>query len=773
MKSFIFYSVLFIISSIQYANAQSSDWCITGQLINSSTGEPISSAHVSTTDGKCGTVSNNSGQFKLCGLKQQSVRISFSHMAFEYQELIVHIKQSKNLKIDLNLKIYNTKDVQVIANNASMVKNYIPGKMTLKKSEIMALPVFMGSPDVLRGLQLLPGMQSVSEGNSGIYVRGGSPGQNFVLFDDIELMNPTHLMGIYSVFNPLLTQKVDFFKGNAPIHQSSRLASSIIVSTRDNKEGDYNWEGNFGNIVSNLTYNGLSKNKKWYFSTGVRRSYLDVLSAMAKPFLKDDDNYFEQNNYTFYDWNGKVRYRSGKSLLALTWYIGQDDFQMESVKKDIKSFSKWGNKGAALSWRYMFTPLLNMKNSLDYSGYKSDFGAVTSDGDMRFKTDYQQARFRSDYTFDYKRNLIRWGGELIYYQITPQNIEVSEYENSQLKLNKYNSLAVKLYGSNHVKINEFLSVYGALALNYYQLIDQKTEEGNKDNIREGLWIPNVVGSVNYNPNESSSLKVSYAYNSQNIHLASIASIPLPTDVWMPSTANLPHEEGHQLTLGYFKNWSNKKLQFGTEFFCKKMDNQLLLSVNVDQDEDVAFEDNFFKGEGLSYGCELYLKKQSGQLAYTLAYTLGWTKQRFPDINNGKWHDAKYDRRHDLNVTATYILNKWIDFGAVFIYASGNKATLPTGRYWLMGNVANDYVGVNNFRMPAYHRLDVSMNYKLKTELFKESILNFSIINLYSRSNPYYIYYKIEEGQENYDLSVKSKQMSLFPIMPSVSWRFKF
>ncbi len=773
MKSFIFCLILAIVLNIQNASAQSSNWCITGIIVNSDTGNPIPSAHVLTVNGVHGTVSNIKGQFKICGLTQKSVRIGIGHTSFEYQELIIYKEDTKDLYIRLNLKVYNTKEVQVVANSASIVKNYIPGKMTLRKAEVLALPSFMGSPDVLRGLQLMPGMQSVSEGNSGIFVRGGSPGQNFVLFDNIELMNPTHLMGIYSVFNPLLTQKVDFYKGNAPIHQSSRLASSIIVSTRNNKEGDSNWEGNIGNIVTNLTYNGESKNKKWYFSTGVRRSYLDVLGAMVKPFLKDDDNYFKKNNYTFYDWNGKLRYKSANSLLSLTWYLGQDDFRMTSRKGDIHSFSKWGNKGVALSWRTMITPLISMKNSFDYTAYNSDFGAITSDGDLRFKTDYGQTRFRSDYTFVFKRSLIRWGVELIKYQITPQNIEFSEYENSQIKLNKYNSLAAKLYGSNYVNINENWSVYGALALNYYQLLNQETEEGNKENTNEGFWIPNIVATLNYNPTERSSFKASYAYNSQNIHLASIASIPLPTDVWMPSTKNLPHEQAHQLTFGYFKDWTDKKLQLGAEAFGKTMNHQLLLSANIDQDKEVAFEDNFLQGKGISYGCELYFKKQVGHLAYTLAYTLAWAKQRFLDINNGKWHDAKYDRRHDLNITTTYALNNRIDFGAVFIYATGNKATLATGRYWLMGSITNDYAGVNNYRMPAYHRLDVSMNYKLKSNTFKESILNFSIINLYSRSNPYYIYYEVRNGQENYDLSIKAKQMSLFPIMPSVSWRFKF
>jgi len=754
-------------------NAQSDAWCLTGQVIDKDRGEAIPAVHITIADGRKGCVSDVNGKFSLCGITQDTIRITVGHTAFENKQLTVSKLQAKDLIVRLNFKVYSTKEVQIKGASTSIVKSYIPGKLTLKKAEILAVPAFMGSPDVLRGLQLLPGMQSVSEGNSGIYVRGGSPGQNYVLFDDIELMNPTHLMGVYSVFNPLLTDKVEFYKGNAPIHQSSRLASSIIVSTRNNKEDESNWAGNIGNIVTNLTYNGLSKNKKWYFSTGIRRSYLDVLSYMAKPFLKDDENYFEQNNYTFYDWNGKLRYRSGKNTLALTWYLGQDDFQMESKKNAITSFSQWGNQGMALSWKHLIKPSLSMKNNVDYSGYNSDFGANTAEGNMRFKTDFQQIRFRNDFTYEHDQHLMRWGGELIRYHITPQNIEVSEFESSQMKLNNYTSLAVKLYYSNHYQINERWSVYGAVALNYYQLRTTETEEGTIAEADQGIWTPNGTASLNYHPTKASSFKASYAYNSQNIHLASIASIPLPSDVWMPSTANLPPEQGHQMTMGYFKSWPEKQVQFGVEGYAKVMDNQLLLKVNVDQVEVESFEDNFLKGEGRAYGSEFYFKKQAGKVNYTLGYTLGWTQQRFSAINNGHWHDAKYDRRHDLNALATYQLNKRIDFGAVFIFASGNKATLPTGRYWLMGSIANDYAGVNNFRMPSYHRMDVSMNYKLKSKLFKESILNFSIINLYSRSNPYYIYYKIEEGQQDYELSIKAKQVSLFPIMPSVSWRFKF
>ena len=773
MKYHFLYISLLLFVGINSVFAQSERRCVRGKVIDCAEGKPIPSVHITTADGRRGTVSDVNGEFELCGFTQDTIRLIIGHTAFEQRELSIVKGDSKDLLIRLNFKMYSAKEVQVTATDASIVKGSIPGKLTLKKAEILAIPAFMGSPDVLRGLQLLPGMQSVSEGNSGIYVRGGSPGQNYVLFDDIELMNPTHLMGVYSIFNPLLTDKVEFYKGNAPIHLSSRLASSIIVNTRNHKEDESNWAGNIGNIASNLTYNGVSKNKKWYTGIGVRRSYLDVQAYMAKPFLKDEENYFEQNNYAFYDLNGKLRYHSGNHTFALTWYLGQDDFRMVNQKNAIESFSKWGNQGAALSWKSVLKPSLSMKNSMDYSGYRSDFGANMREENLRFKTDYRQVRLRNDFTLERKKNLIRWGAELTQYHITPQNIEVSEFENSQTKLNNYTSLAAKVYAANHYRINEQWSVYGALALNYYQLFGQETEEGRLHDDNKGLWLPDALVSLNYYPDKTSSFKTSYARNSQNIHLASIASIPLPSDVWMPSTPNLEPERGHQFTIGYFKSWFDRQLQLGVEGYAKVMNHQLLLKVNVDQTEVASFEDNFLKGEGMACGSEFFLKKQADKMSYTLGYTLGWTRQRFPAVNEGRWHDAKYDRRHDLNAMAAYRLNRRIDFGAVFIFASGNKATLPTGRYWLMGNIANDYAGGNNFRMPSYHRLDVSMNYKLKSKIFKASALNFSIINLYSRSNAYYIYYKIEKGRKDYELNIQAMQVSLFPIMPSLSWRFKF
>ena len=754
--------------------SQNVDRCITGKVSDIETGEPIPFVHVATLDLTEGTVTDNNGYFKLCIDSNDSVQIRFFHTAFQTYTTLVDPTGMVELIIKLKTKAYQTEEVTIKGNKQTMVKALVPGKIKLEQKDILLTPTLLGSPDLVRTLQLMPGIQSVNEGNSGIYVRGGSPGHNYIVFDDIELMNPSHLMGIYSVFNPLLVDVVDFYKGNAPVHLSSRLASSIVVKSRTKKDTAYNWSGNVGNISSNLVYQGQTKNKKWYFDAGLRRSYLEVLQEAARPFIKDEDNYFKNNKFNFYDFNGKIKYQGRSSSLTLAWYKGGDVFKFSDKGRAVSLNNNWGNEGASLIWRSVLSDNLSMKNAVSYSSYKSSLKVDFVDQDLKFKTDYRHVQYKNDFLYPKGRNTLRWGAYVTHKYVSPQDVDISLNSNNSSAFNSYKHLSVKLPASNRFVANDKLSLYLGGAIEYYKLLqkDQKGQSGStKKDESDFLW--NAVAIADYKLSSDRSVKSSYSYVSQIIHLTSVASIPLPSDIWMPATDKVPAEIGHQFTLGYFKEVEKWDLEFGVEAYGKYTDNTLMLKVNVEQEEVGDFEDSFFKGKAKAWGTEFSLKKNGSDYQAQLSYTLGFVRQKFDDINQGAWHDAKYDRRHDLNVLASYRVNERMELGSSFVFATGNKATLPKGRYWMMGDIANDYEGVNNYRMPVYHRWDLSLNYHLKSKRFHESILNFSLINVLNRSNPYFVYYHIDEGNMTYELTIKARQVSLFPIMPSLSWRFKF
>ncbi|WP_282039676.1 TonB-dependent receptor [Saccharicrinis aurantiacus] len=763
----IILSISFFICINSYTYAQS-NWCLRGQVIDANTNESIPGAYIATIDLKNAAPSNKTGQFKLCHLKSDSVKLIVSHTSYNaiYPTII---KNKKAIIFKLTPKDYKTQEVTVTAQRSNLVKSYVPGKLSLNSEDILLSPALLGAPDVIKTLQLLPGIQSVNEGNSGIYVRGGSPGQNYVVFDGIELMNPSHIMGIFSVFNPNLTNSVDFYKGNAPVHQSMRLASSIIVSTKDEKSEGYNWSGNIGNISSNLSYHGQSKNKRWFFSSGIRRSYIELLKFATKPLLSDENNYFDNNNYYFFDFNGKVKYQTRKDKVQFTWYYGNDKFSMTNPSINFNGNSNWSNAGASLLWNRKLSDTSGFNTGFDYTSYYSYFSTTMNNELMYFKTRLNQLQHKLDYYKQANKHLFRIGSRIKYGEYTPQDIKYNIQSVPISQTDNYNNLSTQIYFSNHYSISEKWDAYFGLRYEHYGLIDNNSSSLLKE---QSNHINSVI-TLSYFINKQTSIKASHAYTAQNIHLASMASIPLPTDVWMPATERLPHEKGHQATIGIFKDLAQSKYEFGIEFYGKSIDNQLLLNPNIDGDESLHFEDNFFIGKGLGYGAEFLFKKNRGKTRATLSYTLGQMKQQFPNMNSGEWFNAKYDRRHDVNIVLTHKPNKRFDYGLVFMYATGNTATLPKGRYFMMGNIANDYSSINNYRMPAYHRLDLSMNYYIESNIFHESVLNFSIINIYNRSNPYFIYFETQKGDQNYDMSINAKQSSFFPIVPSISWRYKF
>ena len=658
-----------------------------------------------------------------------------------------------------------------MAKRPTLAQRNQTGIHTISHKEILSTPALLGEPDVLQTLKQLPGIQSGNEGNSGLYIRGGSAGHNYVSLDDIELLNPSHVMGLFSVFNPLLTHSVDIYKGTTPIHLNSRQAASIIVNT-PNSRAPTNWSGNIGNVASNLTYNGTSSNKKWYWHAGARRSFTELFGEAASLFISEDKNYFKQNHYRFYDFNTKIRYAAANHSIALSLYKGSDKFDIN--QQILNSILNWGNMGASLVYSTRLGNNLWLKNCLNYTEYTSNFSASMPAGDIDLSSKYKHYRTNLTFLWHTNKHLLRWGIKATHYTFSPQKLHLTLSGSANNAEYNYHSIDGNIFFSDAITVSDKCTLYTGATLGYYNLyhIQQAITNTTSYPTTNQYYISPQI-NITYKPQPHLALKAAYNFNKQYLHYATIAAIPIPSDIWMPATRNLKPEYGHQMSFGAFKDLHLLNGEIGVDIYGKRTYNQLILTVNTDNKMVDTFDDNFKIGEGYAYGFELLFKGEIKHINTQLSYTLAKVKQRFNALNSGDWFDAVHDKRHDLTITLSYPINKRLTLNSAFNYTTGNKATLPTGWHLMMGDIANDYTAINNYRMPSYHRLDLSLDYHLTPKYFKASILNISIINVYNHANPFFIYYETEESENKYELAIKGKQVSLFPILPSVSWRFKF
>ncbi|MDD4922368.1 MAG: TonB-dependent receptor [Bacteroidales bacterium] len=674
------------------------------------------------------------------------------------------------------IKTVNMKEVVVSDDQQSRISSSFPGKDLITAKEIQSIPTLLGEADVMRAVRLLPGVQSVSEGNSGVYVRGGSAGQNLFILDDMELLNPSHLMGIYSAFNPLTTREVDVYKGNAPVNIQGRLSSTIEVHSIIPGIENQGFEINLGNISSSISMIQQSKDGKFDIILGYRRSYLDALGWGASLFIPDSKNYFKQNKYIFYDFNGKVNARlSDKTKLSISWYSGKDQFSYDNTDLEYRAKTDWGNKSAVLQLRHVPNTSNTIKSSVAYNSTFSGFDGELIANTLVFSSFFEQMQQKNQWEHRWGNHLLHTGLEFFGQQSTPVDMAMSYLSDTTLRHHSFYNAGVSAYvGDYYFAPSRKYQIYAGVRTTVDAPIGPYTYGETsyaKNKIIKAWYTFSPVVSLSLFPKEGHSMKVSCSFNEQNLHLASLSSIPLPNDLWAPSSPRLHPETSDQLTVGYYK--TTDFFDFSVEAYGKYMKHLLIFNVITDNSTNQGFEDQFFRGKGLAYGVDFSLRKKTGIFTGSLKYSLSRSKRSFPMIMDGEWFNDKNDRPHDLSLTIGYTPNKKWDFSALWVFASGNNMTLPSGRWWMMGQIMNDYDNFNGFRFPPYHRLDLSANWHLKTKHLKESVLNFSIINAYNHANPYYAYFKVFMGNNQYNLDVKSYQISLFPIMPSVSWKFKF
>lgn len=766
---------------------------LSGYVRDAGNGETLLGASVYLPNNKSIGTSTNLYGFYSITMPTGTYTVEVSFLGYNTQQATVTLTQNQTLNIDLLESGVIFEDAVVITSTRQdqNVKDTDMGRMDLSIETIKSLPALGGEVDVIRAIQLMPGVKGSGDVSSGLYVRGGGPDQNLVLLDEAVVYNIGHLFGFFSVFNSDAIKNNTLYKGSMPAEYGGRLSSVLDVTMKDGNNKTFGVAGGIGNIASRLTIEGPIQKDKSSFLVSGRRTYADVL---ARPFLKGTD--FEGNGYYFYDLNLKANYRfSDKDRVFLSGYFGRDVFNFKSTD-GFNLNMPWGNSTATLRWNHLFSSKLFMNATAVYNSYY--FGANSSFDNFSSKFYSGVRDWNGKLDFDYfpsSKHEIKFGANYTYHTFTPYTVEavVGDTKINTDEQNKQNAHEMAVYVRDEIEVTDKLSVnIGLRASAFQQVGPYKTAVVNDDGIPidsisygQGEPIATYGGieprmNIRYSLTNTSSLKAGVTVANQYIHLVSNSTALLPTDLWVPSTKVVKPQRGVQYSLGYFQNFADNMYEVSVETYFKTLNNQIEFSENYVPELNALIENSFVFGKGRAYGLELFAQKQKGKLTGWVGYTLSRTERTFPDISNGKTFPARYDRTHDLSVVAIYDISERWNLGATFVYNTGQAITLPNSFYMIENWIYTEFdMPRNSYRLKPYHRLDLSATYRLnKTPKAKfKSDLNISIYNVYSRFNPFFLYAVPEVGEgitsTTGSINIKLKQVSLFPIIPSLTWNFKF
>ena len=763
---------------------------LSGYVRDSATGESLISATVYFKEAAVGAQTNAYGFYSVSVLPG-TYTVTFSYVGYRSVTRSVSLIANQVANVEM-LSNTTMKEVEITAiRKDANVKNTEMGTISLSIDRIKKLPVVFGEVDILKAIQLLPGVQSAGDGNSGFYVRGGGPDQNLVLLDDATIYNTGHLFGFFSIFNSDAIKDVTLIKGGAPANYGGRLSSVVDVSMKEGNMKEFHGEGGIGNIASRLTLQGPLKKDKGSFIISGRRTYADILARPFFPALKN-------SGYYFYDLNVKANYKLGdKDRIYLSGYMGLDQFKFENTQGTFKAQIPWGNKTATFRWNHQFTDKLFLNSTLVYNSYNfassfqqgsvdnpnTNFGIKLASGieDYNAKTDL-------DYYTGFNHH-IKAGVAYTHHKFIPNQVSG---KSDSVVLNPDNALIKYAHEAGAYILDEFdltrkIKVNAGLRYTWFGQVgpymaynyDANGLKTDSAYYGSGKLVKAYDGleprlNVRYQVDDNSSVKGSVSRTYQYLHLVSNNGTTLPTDVWVPSTYTVKPQVAWQYSTGYFHNFLDNKLETSVEVYYKEMKNQVQYKDGYVPNTLQDPEQSYVFGTGTAFGAEFFVNKTQGRFTGWVGYTLSWTYQKFPRLNNGDPFPAKYDRRHDLSVVGSYELSKKWSFSAVFIYGSGNAITLPTEFYFIDNNLIQQYSKVNAFRTPAYHRLDISATYTpqhAKPRRWQGS-WSFSIYNVYNHANPYFLYDDIE-GNAITGITSTVYMVYILPFIPSVTYNFKF
>lgn len=761
---------IFLLSSIIYAQ----NYTVSGLIRDKETKETLVGVQIVLKgESTKGTASDKDGKYKLA-LPKGNHTLLVRYMGYEEQEIKVALPSNITRNIDLVRSSIGLQEVVVSSQKPDAnVSAPQTGVQRLEIEEINKLPVLLGERDIIKTIQLMPGVQGAGEGSSGFYVRGGSADQNLILLDDVSLYNASHLMGFFSTFNSEVLRDVTLYKGAMPAQYGERLSSILDVQQRIGDNQKYKVAGGIGLISSNVNAEGPIQKGKSSFLIGARRTYADAIARLSGVEDAKDAYLY------FYDLNTKLNFAlSERDRITVSGYLGRD----KMVLKDAAEIN-WGNTFLSMSWSHTYNNKWMSKTSLSYNKYDYYYG-VQIGMDMHGKSNIEDYTLKHEYIYQYNpNNQWRFGLSSTYHDLAPGNYKLKSEDESRVDLHHRRASENGVYVSNQIKLNDKLeivygvrmSAFAALGKGEYYTLDENRNVTDSTWYNSGKVVKKYINieprfSAAYKFNAYSSVKAAYARSVQNMHLLSYAPQGTPIDRWTMSSNNIKPEIADQVSLGYFRNFSNNMFEFSIEGYYKDMKNQLDFKDGAEMEGYDVIDTEVLSGKGRSYGVELMLKKRTGRFTGWIGYTLAKSEKKIDGINDGKWYNAYQDRTHDISIVGMYELNPKWSLSAAWVYYTGNAISYPSGKYQINGKDIMYYAERNGYRMPAYHRLDLGATCILKKTSKFHSELVFGLYNAYGRENAYMIEFRTNTKDPD---KTTAYQYSLFRFVPSVSWNFKF
>ncbi|WP_128546544.1 TonB-dependent receptor [Larkinella soli] len=776
-------------------------YTVSGYIKDAANGEGLIGVSVFVKETGSGVTTNAYGFYALT-LPAGTYNLVFSYVGFAKQNRTVDLTgQNQNLNMELQQEGRDLQEVTVSTKREDdNVKNIEMSVNRVEMKTIQKIPALLGEVDVIRSIQLLPGVSTVGEGATGFNVRGGNIDQNLVLLDEAPVYNSSHLFGFFSVFNPDAVKDVKLVKGGIPALYGGRISSILDVRMKEGNSKRTTVSGGIGAIFSRLTVEQPLFRGKGSFIIAGRRSYADVL---AKPFLKGD---LKGSRFFFYDLTAKANYRiNDKNTIYASGYLGRDVFGADF------GFN-WGNTTTSLRWNHVFSNKLFLNTTAFYSNYDylldSDLKRKEAKDYFRWKSRIINYSIKPDFTLFLKNNTLTFGGQAIVYDFQPgKATAASNGEVRSFGLESKYALESALYVGNEQQVSRRIQLQYGLRYSLYSFLgpgEAYTFQSNVpagqrrfpvatrdydryENIETyGNWEPRF--SAKYELSDLSSLKLSYNRLAQYIHLVSNTTASTPLDVWTPSTNNIRPQIADQLAGGYFRNFGRTGTEFeaSVEVYYKWLQNQIDYIDGADLLLNKYLEGDLLNGKGRAYGAEFFLKKNKGDLTGWLSYTLAKTERLVDGVNNNRWFPTRFDKRHTINAVALYDLNTKWSFSATFALSSGTPGTFPTNGYIFQGYLVphNAENSRNNYRIPPYHRLDLSATLQNPKKPGRrwESNWVFSVYNAYARKNPFSVFFRQAEDKRTVTMNGEQVQIpvaeavrySVFAsIIPSVTYNFKF